>query len=768
MKKFHVALLVMGAFLVNNITAEEIDEVIVTSSFIDQALSDIENPLQVVDGEDISTAATQSLGGSIDGLLGVSSADYGSAVGQPVIRGMSGSRVKVLHNGRVVRDVSGLGADHVNDIDLTDIQQIEVAKGPSSLFFSNGSIGGIINIVDNTIAKTDFTQSRLAMGAEAQSVNDGDAYDVSYQNNLGGLNLSLAYKDSQFGNFDIPDGAVLHEDEHDEHEGEEHHDEEEHDEDEHGEEHEEQLGYLPNSDYGSTSKRIGLSKTGDWGYVGISANSVESVYGIPFHGDNHEDHEGEEHEGEEHGEEEHEGEEHADEHEGEHEGERIFSNTKSDVFNLEGSYKVNKPWLTKVDYFFRDSDYLLTEQHAEEDHDEHVEEEHGEEEHEDEHHEEGPTMFKNEAKEYGAVFDLTNDTLSQKLVLNLTQEDISIMGAEAFMSPTDNEETSIGYYLSNKFGPFHVDFGVRHDMISRSGSLSHDEHEEEGDHEEEHDDHAEEGDHEEELELFDRDLNNTSFALSVGTEINALWDFNIGLSRVVRAPSAVELFMNGPHLATGRLETGNPNLKAESSNNIDLTLSYENAGFYGDFTLFQNNIDDYIYLMDETEDDHAGHDDHDDHGGLILANYLQRDAEFSGYELEFGQVFELDKGEILVSFGRDSVTGEFADGSNIPRLVPARNIYSLSYSESDLELSLRLKDVERQNDIGEGESVTDGFKMLNLSAKKSFNLNGEGDLTVSVFANNLLDEVARNHSSFVKNEVPLAGRNLGLKIRAVF
>ena len=76
--------------------------------------------------------------------------------------------------------------------------------------------------------------------------------------------------------------------------------------------------------------------------------------------------------------------------------------------------------------------------------------------------------------------------------------------------------------------------------------------------------------------------------------------------------------------------------------------------------------------------------------------------------------------------------------------------------------------VESQNDIGEGESVTDGFKMLNLSAKKSFNLNGEGDLTVSVFANNLLDEVARNHSSFVKNEVPLAGRNLGLKIRAVF
>ena len=74
MNKFHVAPLVIGAFLINNITAEEIDgveEVIVTSSFIDQTLSEIENPLHVVDGESISSGSTQSLGESIDSLLGV-------------------------------------------------------------------------------------------------------------------------------------------------------------------------------------------------------------------------------------------------------------------------------------------------------------------------------------------------------------------------------------------------------------------------------------------------------------------------------------------------------------------------------------------------------------------------------------------------------------------------------------------------------------------------------------------------------------------------
>ena len=68
------------------------------------------------------------------------------------------------------------------------------------------------------------------MGLEGQSVNDGNAYDLSFQDNLGGVNVSAAYKESNFGNFDIPDGAVLHtEDEHDEHD--------DHD-DEHEDEHE--------------------------------------------------------------------------------------------------------------------------------------------------------------------------------------------------------------------------------------------------------------------------------------------------------------------------------------------------------------------------------------------------------------------------------------------------------------------------------------------------------------------------------------------------
>jgi len=343
--------------------AQEIEEIIVRSSLIDSTVDEISNPLHIISGESIANDGSQSLGSSLDDLVGLSTSDYGAAVGQPIIRGMSGSRVKILNNGIVVRDVSGLGPDHINEVDMNDIQQIEVIRGPSSLLYSNGTIGGIVNIVDNTIAREDILQSEFKLGLEAQSVNDGDSHNLSYRNNIGGLNLSFSYKDSQFENFEIPDGAVLHaEEDHEEHEDE--HDEDHHDDDhdEHEDEaHEEDLGYLANSDTASTSTRLGLSKAGDWGFFGISYADTESVYGIPFHGEGHgghDEHEGDDHEDEEHEDEAHEGEE-------SHEGERIFARTESKVFNLEGSYKLGGSLIKKVDYFFRDTDYSLIEQHAE-------------------------------------------------------------------------------------------------------------------------------------------------------------------------------------------------------------------------------------------------------------------------------------------------------------------------------------------------------------------------------------------------------------------
>ena len=235
-----------------------------------------------------------------------------------------------------------------------------------------------------------------------------------------------------------------------------------------------------------------------------------------------------------------------------------------------------------------------------------------------------------------------------------------------------------------------------------------------------------------------------------------------------RAPSATELFMNGPHLATQRFEVGNTNLAAEESTNFEFTVNYNNEGAYSSFTMYRNSVDNYIYLMDESEEEHEEHEEgHDDHEGLTLANFMQQNAEFEGVELQVGRMFELASGTLDLRYSRDEVSATFDDGHDVPRITPARNIYSLAYSKDSMIFKLMLKDVDKQSDVGKGETTTDGYQMLNARLTKVFDL-GNSNLSVSIFGNNLLDEVARNHSSYVKSEVPLPGRNYGVKFNLTF
>ena len=742
MNKFFNAFIVMSAssMFSSSIIAQDVEEIVVTSALIDS--TEITNPLYVINGDEIVNDATTSLGDAIDGYLGISMADYGAAVGQPIIRGMSGPRVKILKNGMVNRDVSGLGVDHLNDVDLNDIQQIEIVKGPSSLLYANGTIGGIINVVDDCIAAMNFEIPEVKIGYETQSVNDGSSEFVNLKRNINGFNVNFGYKNTEFGNYDIPNGAILHEEEH----------EEDHEEDH--EEHEENLGYVNNSDFAVEATKFGISKVGDWGYVGLSVDSLKSVYGIPFHGDEHGDEHADEH-GDDHDD------EHGDEHgdEEEHEEERIFSTTDSESFTIKGSYNINGNFVKKVDYTYRDTDYVLTEAHAEE-------EGHEEHEGEEEHEEHAPTNFLNNATEYGAIFDMSNDVMTQKFSFNYVDENTSIFGEEAFMNPANNEVLTLGYFVGRDFEPFHLDFGMRLDQVDRSGTVTDEDH----------------GD----IDSYNIDENTNSFAVSIGRDLTDNLDINLGFSSVERMPSVIELFMNGPHLATGRFEVGDPTLSSETSNNIDISFNFDNGEYFGYASFYINDVDNYITLMDE-DDDHEMHGDehhededehhededehHEDdhgHGSLMHANYIQEDAEFDGYEIEFGRTIDLNKGQLQLSFGRDVVNAKFSDGHNVPRINPSRNVYSLSYKQEDVVFKLDLKDVAKQNDFGEGETATNGYQMLDTRLTKTFYLNGTSNLKVTLFGKNLLDEVARNHSSFVKNEVPLPGRNYGIKFNLTY
>ena len=152
----------------------------------------------------------------------------------------------------------------------------------------------------------------------------------------------------------------------------------------------------------------------------------------------------------------------------------------------------------------------------------------------------------------------------------------------------------------------------------------------------------------------------------------------------------------------------------------------------------------------------------------MLAEYRQQDAEFTGYEIEVGTVIELPRGALQLSLSRDEVDAEFTNGEDVPRIVPARNMFSAQYTLDNFSARLLVKDVEKQTSVAPGESVTDGFTLVDAFASMSFGLSDSTELTLSAFARSLTDEAARNHASFVKNEVPIPGRNIGVRVQLNF
>jgi len=684
MKTFYIyltALFAVPALLL----AQDIEEVTVSSAFLDGDVSSINNPIHVIQYSDFSRKGVSTLAESIDTLLGVSNQDYGASVGQPIIRGMSGNRVKVLNNGLVVRDVAFMGADHPIEVDIGGIQQIEIVKGPSSILYSNGAIGGIVNIVDNTIAKEDVLANVFNVGFESQSVNDGDNFNINYSGAVEGFNLFFSHSSKNLDNFDIPDEAVIHEP---------------------GETHEE-FSYLPNSDSKLAATRLGISKTGDWGYYGISSVIIDQLNGVPFHGEEEEATNGEPEP---------------------HEDERIFAVTDSSVLNIEGEYLLNGA-INSIAYSLRETDSSLTEQHYEdpnEVHDPNEPEEHG------------ATTFTNNSEEAQVILDISNANNEQKLVFNLANSDASVVKevGTPSMRPAETSESTIGYYLGTNFNELHMDLGIRYDQINVKGSKQT----------------INNGNS---ITNYDLDFDNLSFSASFNRAISDNFEATLGISNVERAPSSTELLMNGKHMAIQRFELGSVDLDSEEASNIDLELSYELNDFKFNLLYFQNDIDNYIYLQDNANGTKLE--------GVVIANHSQKDAEFDGYEFSVSSDFDLYDGNLAVMIGTDSVDGKFTDGTNIPRITPSRNIYSFVYTQDDLSVDLSLKEVKSQNDTAAGEEATAGFELLDLMVSKSYSIYSDDDLTLSLFGTNLFNEIARNHASYVKNEVPLAGRNLGLR-----
>nr|MBP6439334.1 TonB-dependent receptor plug domain-containing protein [Thermomonas sp.] len=108
-------------------------------------------PVDVLAGSKLDEAKAGTLGETVARLPGVQSSNFGPGVGRPIIRGLDGARVQVLSDGLGSGDVSTVSVDHAVSIEPFLANQIEVLKGPATLLYGSGAIGGAVNVVDGRI-----------------------------------------------------------------------------------------------------------------------------------------------------------------------------------------------------------------------------------------------------------------------------------------------------------------------------------------------------------------------------------------------------------------------------------------------------------------------------------------------------------------------------------------------------------------------------------------------------------------------------------------
>ncbi len=154
-------------------TPKDLDAVVVTASPLKGNAESVATPVDVLYGEDLDKAKAGTLGETVAKLPGVQTTYFGTGVGRPIIRGQEGPRVQVLSGGIGSMDASTVSADHAVSIEPFLADQIEVLKGPATLLFGSGAIGGAVNVVDGRLAES-IPDQPLSGRAEVRgnTVND--------------------------------------------------------------------------------------------------------------------------------------------------------------------------------------------------------------------------------------------------------------------------------------------------------------------------------------------------------------------------------------------------------------------------------------------------------------------------------------------------------------------------------------------------------------------------------------------------------------------
>jgi iron complex outermembrane receptor protein len=245
----------------------DLEEVIVTANPLRVGATDLAQAAVVLSGDDLARRISSSLGETLAEQPGLSSTFFGPRASRPIIRGLAGERVLMLQNGVSALDVSGLSPDHSVAIEEILADQVEVLKGPSTLLYGSGAVGGVVNVVDGRIPvglEPGWSGVAELRGETVDQERSGAAR-VDGQTGALGLHAHGYYRETD--DYDIP-GYAWSRDARREAEAE-------------GEEPDLTRGTVENSDSETRGGALGASWSGDGVVVGLAWARHETDYGLP-------------------------------------------------------------------------------------------------------------------------------------------------------------------------------------------------------------------------------------------------------------------------------------------------------------------------------------------------------------------------------------------------------------------------------------------------------------------------------------------------------
>lgn len=133
---------------------ERLDAVVVSAGPDPRTAFDLTQGTFVLAGDELHQIVQGTLGETLAGTPGVASTYYGPGASRPVIRGLGGDRIRVLDNGIGALDASNVSPDHNTTLEPLFASRIEVLRGPSTLFYGGSAVGGVVNVIDDTIPET--------------------------------------------------------------------------------------------------------------------------------------------------------------------------------------------------------------------------------------------------------------------------------------------------------------------------------------------------------------------------------------------------------------------------------------------------------------------------------------------------------------------------------------------------------------------------------------------------------------------------------------